>query len=139
MSKVKLQVAKAVQAFKVGVDKRNTNNTENEIATFIDEQVELKEAEIKVLNKDIKKYGEQNERDFIESLAIFDEYSIKTVKGREEYAESYVLNGIAKMNKNKKFIESKENDIKALNEDISNLKEFRVTLETIEVDVETED
>jgi hypothetical protein len=139
MSKVKLQVAKAVQSFKRGVDKRNVNNTESEIATFIDEQIELKEAEVKVFKKDIAKYGEQNTRDFTEGLAIFEEDSIKTVKGRESYAEYYVSQGISKMNRNKQFIDSKNAAIKVCNADISDLKEFRGTLETIVVDVEESD
>lgn len=144
MSKaVKAQVAKAVQAFKKGVDKRNVNNTAGEIASFIEEQIELKEGEVKVLNKEIDKYGEQNKRDFIETLAVFDEDSITDVKGREEYAQRYVLNGLELMNENKKFIADKKAEITVLEQDISDLNEFSTTLTelagSIEDSIETEE
>ena len=102
----KLKLADAVEAFKKGVDKRNVRNTESEIAAFIDEQIELKE-ETKLSKKDIQKYGEQNERDFKDSLVMFDESRISSVKGREVYAKEYVLDALAYMQKNKDFIKGR--------------------------------
>lgn len=133
----KLKLANAVEAFKKGVDKRNVRNTESEIAAFIDEQIELKEAEIKAFQKDIQKYGEQNERDFKDSLVMFDESRITSVKGREAYAEEYVLDALAYMQKNKDFIASTEHQIKIKKDQISKLKELRGILETITVEVES--
>ena len=134
----KLSLAKAVESFKKGVDKRNVSNTEAEIAAFIDEQVELKEAEIKILQKDIQKYGEQNERDFKDSLVLFDEGRITSVKGRESYAKDYVLDAIAYMQRNKDFIAGKESQITTKEEQILKLQELRGILETITVEVEAE-
>lgn len=129
--KSKLTIAKAVEMYKKGVDRRNTANTETEIATFISEQVELKKGEIKTLEKEITKYGEQNARDFIENLAVFDESQIKSVKGREAYAEDYVLNGILKMKANSDFIEDKQDEINDLKEQIDLFNEFEEVLKTI--------
>ena len=134
----KLSLAKAVESFKKGVDKRNVSNTESEIAAFIDEQIELKEAEIKILQKDIQKYGEQNERDFKDSLVLFDEGRITSVKGRESYAKDYVLDALAYMQRNKIFIADKEAQIKTKEEQILKLQELRGILETITVEVEAE-
>ena len=134
----KLSLAKAVESFKKGVDKRNVSNTEAEIAAFIDEQVELKEAEIKILQKDIQKYGEQNERDFKDSLVLFDEGRITSVKGRESYAKDYVLDALAYMQRNKDFIAGKESQITTKEEQILKLQELRGILETITVEVEAE-
>ena len=141
MSKVKLTVANAVSKFKKGVDKRNTRNTESEIASLIADQIDLKEAEIVTLKKDITKNSNQSERDFYEGLAIFDEDEIKSVKAREEYAISYVSKGIAKMNKNKDFIKGKEEEIEELTKEIADLKEFRTVLTNLEskIEVEVED
>ena len=133
----KLKLADAVEAFKKGVDKRNVRNTESEIAAFIDEQIELKEAEIKAFQKDIQKYGEQNERDFKDSLVMFDESRISSVKGREVYAGEYVLDALAYMQKNKDFIKGTEYQIEIKKEQISKLKELRGILETITVEVES--
>lgn len=139
MKMKKLNLANAVEAFKKGVDKRNVRNTESEVAAFIDEQVELKEAEIKALQKDIQKYGEQNERDFKDSLVMFEESRITSVKGRESYAKEYVLDALAYMQRNKNFIADKEDQIKTKKEQILKLQELRGILETITVDVESEE
>ena len=120
-----------------GRNKRNVRNTESEIAAFIDEQIELKEAEIKSFQKDIQKYGEQNERDFKDSLVMFDESRISSVKGREVYAKEYVLDALAYMQKNKDFIKGTEYQIEIKKEQISKLKELRGILETITVEVES--
>lgn len=135
----KLKLADAVEAFKKGVDKRNVRNAESEIAAFIDEQIELKEAEIKAFQKDIQKYGEQNERDFKDSLVMFDESRITSVKGRESYAKEYVLDALAYMQRNKNFIADKEDQIKTKKDQILKLQELRGILETITVEVESEE
>lgn len=136
MSKVKLKVGKAVRAFKQNVDKRNVNNTESEIASFIDDQIDIKNGEIVVIEKEILKYTDQNERDFIEGLAIFEETSITTVRDREAYAQRYVISGISKMNSNKIFTVNKQDQINELKKEISDLSEFRKILENIEINTE---
>lgn len=136
MSKVKLKVGKAVRAFKQNVDKRNVNNTESEIASFIDDQIDIKNGEIVVIEKEILKYTDQNERDFIEGLAIFEETSITTVRDREAYAQRYVISGISKMNSNKIFTVYKQDQINELKKEISDLSEFRKILENIEINTE---
>jgi hypothetical protein len=131
-------LANAVQLYKKGVDKRNVRDTEEEIASFIDNQIELKEAEILAIEKSASKFAAQNEHEFKDSLVVFDEGRITKVQGRTAYAQDYVLSALRTIKKNSKFVADEAAKVADLKEQIAQLSELRGVLETIVVEVEEE-
>lgn len=139
MKKKKLNLANAIKAYKKGKENRQISQTETQIERFIDEQIKLKKEEIEEINETLAETLEERNDDFEVSLLELDERCISTRQHRKDIAQEYVSKAVGLLKSRDSYKESNEEQIELLRADIKYLEELRAKLETLEVEVESEE